>query len=52
MSALPVVIVFQLIAVETRDFGFGKSGMEELISEEVKMFVEEVHYDGDDNDDV
>ena len=47
-----LIIVFYLIAVKIRDFGFGKAGMEELISEEVKMFVEEVPNDDDDDDDI
>ena len=50
-----LIIVFYLIAVNPRDFGFGKAGMEELISEEVKMFVEEVITDdkyGDYDDDL
>ena len=40
-------IILHLTVVHTRDFGFGKASMEELINEEVKMFVEEVPHDQD-----
>ena len=40
-------IILHLTVVYTRDFGFGKASMEELINEEVKMFVEEVPHDQD-----